>query len=72
MKRASISVMLWTVFMRPGGVMSVLMLRGCNTLIERRLRHVEAEVLSPVRGVEEHASVLRFDDLADDIAIVHL
>ena len=40
-----------------------------HALIERRLCHVEAEVLPPVRRVEEHASMLRFQNLADDLAV---
>ena len=40
-----------------------------HALVECGLCHVEAEVLPSVRGVEEHAAMLRFQNLADDLAV---
>ena len=62
--------MLWTVFSRPGIVMSGADRARLHTLVEGRLRHVEAEVLPPVGGVEEHPSLLGIDDLGDHSPIV--
>ena len=50
--------------------MSVLIERGYDALVEGRFRHIEAEVLPSVCGVEEDPSLLGIDYLGDHSAAV--